>query len=350
MARKKKHEEHENHERWLVSYADFITLLFAFFVVMYAVSSVNEGKYRVLSESLVAAFRSPTKSMDPIQVGHTAKSPFADPIDFRKSPVAISLPNLPMPRYDSPQPRPKVKTTEEELHEISDAIQKALAPMIDKHLIHVRVTKHWVEVEINTSILFPSGSASLSQEALPTLEKLAQTIKELPNTVYVEGFTDNVPINTLIFPSNWELSAGRAASVVHVFMKAGVEPGRMVAVGYGEYRAVADNSTEEGRRKNRRVVLVIQSTADTQKMVKELQEAEGGSEPRAAESEPDDTQQQNNGTEAGSRPTDEAGAIGLHKFPVIPPPIRLPFVPVSPKIVQPLERAARSTGSRGVTP
>lgn len=330
MARKKKHEEHENHERWLVSYADFITLLFAFFVVMYAVSSVNEGKYRVLSESLVAAFRSPTKSIVPIQVGQAAKSPLSDTLDLRQVPTVIQLPNMPLPRYesdtkpeppDSKKPDDAGKATPEQaqqaLAEISDQIEQAMGEMIDKGLVSVRRSQHWVEVEINTSILFPSGSATLSRAALPILEKLADILRRFPNAIHVEGFTDNVPINNVIFPSNWELSAGRAASVVHLFTEAGLEPERLVAIGYGEYRPAADNATADGRAKNRRVVLVIQSTADTREVMEGLtqlddsrQTVEPAPTPKAAPVQ---------------RPTNPGALRAPGKFPVIAPPIRLPF-------------------------
>lgn len=330
MARKKKHEEHENHERWLVSYADFITLLFAFFVVMYAVSSVNEGKYRVLSESLVAAFRAPTKSLMPIQVGHVAKSPLADPVDFRQAPMAIELPNMPLPRDDSEADgaqdagknkveaeRASAEQAQQALAQISDEIEQAMGEMIDKGLISVRRSQHWVEVEINTSILFPSGSATLSRAALPVLEKLAGILKRFPNAIHVEGFTDNVPINNVIFPSNWELSAGRAASVVHLFTDAGLEPERLVAIGYGEYRPAADNATADGRAKNRRVVLVIQSTADTREVVAGLNELQPAPQPSAAAPEPAPAPVQ--------RPTNPGALRAPGKFPVIAPPIRLPF-------------------------
>lgn len=338
MARKKKHEEHENHERWLVSYADFITLLFAFFVVMYAVSSVNEGKYRVLSESLVAAFRSPTKSMTPIQVGSVAKSPLSDPLDFRQSPVAIQLPNMPTPRYesdadrarddvekaddvkktsDAARPEANAEQAQQVLAQISHEIEQAMGEMIDKGLISVRRSQHWVEVEINTSILFPSGSATLSRAALPTLEKLSGILKRFPNAIHVEGFTDNVPINNVIFPSNWELSAGRAASVVHLFTEAGLEPQRLVAIGYGEYRPTADNDSPEGRAKNRRVVLVIQSTADTREVTESLVTLNSEAPPAQTASPPQ--------TPPVQHPTNPGAMRAPGKFPVIAPPIRLPF-------------------------
>ncbi len=341
MARKKAHEEHENHERWLVSYADFITLLFAFFVVMYAVSSVNEGKYRVLSESLVAAFRSPTKSLMPIQVGQVAKSPETDRIDFRKAPtpVVIQLPNMPAPRPDknkhkqAPPPKPEHKgegkgganaAAEKELHDISDKIAAAMSDMIRKDLIHVRRSKHWVEVEINTNILFPSGSARLAPQAVPVLEKLAHVLRRFPNALHVEGFTDNVPINNEIFPSNWELSAGRAASVVHLFSQAGVDPRRMVAIGYGQYRPVGDNSTAAGRAKNRRVVLVIQSLTDTAKVAKTL-EAGGAAGPSPSHGSPQAPPVGDGAKTEVQEPVNPGGSREEPKFEVIPPPIKLPL-------------------------
>ena len=129
--------------------------------------------------------------------------------------------------------------------------------MLARGLVDVRTTEFGVEVEIKTSLLFPSGSARLVDGALPVLRDLSAILKTFPNAVQVEGFTDNVPINTEVFPSNWELSAGRAASVVHVFTRNGVRPERLVAIGYGEHRPVAENATPEGRSRNRRVVVVI---------------------------------------------------------------------------------------------
>jgi chemotaxis protein MotB len=141
-----------------------------------------------------------------------------------------------------------------------------MSNLIQQDLIAVRRNDLWVEVEIKTSILFPSGSSRLQQEALPILSEIAKILKDFPNPIRVEGFTDSVPINTVAFPSNWELSAGRAASVVHLFTKEGVEPRRMASIGYGEYRPVADNSTAEGRNKNRRVVIVILESASAERI------------------------------------------------------------------------------------
>ena len=149
---------------------------------------------------------------------------------------------------------------------MADELEKSMSKLIQQDLIAVRRNDLWVEVEIKTSILFPSGSASLQHEALPILREIAKILKDFPNPIRVEGFTDSVPINTVAFPSNWELSAGRAASVVHLFTNAGVEPRRMAAIGFGEYRPVGDNSTPEGRNKNRRVVVLILESANADKM------------------------------------------------------------------------------------
>ncbi len=294
MARKPKHEEHENHERWLISYADFITLLFAFFVVMYSVSSVNEGKYRVLSDALVAAFRAPAKSMTPIQVGAAAKAPIGVEFSIRKSPTVIKTFDRPLPSQHSKNDqketaRPPAHQAKHEsqskgkeqgkgqsaseaaaaIQKMADDIEHAMQSLIDDGMIKVRRSTFWLEVEINTSILYSSGSARLESDAVPVLQDLAKILAPFPNQLHVEGFTDNVPINTLAFPSNWELSAARAASVVTLFAKAGIDPTRMAAIGFGQYRPVADNSTEQGRTKNRRVVIVVLSGVDKKDVTKD---------------------------------------------------------------------------------
>jgi len=273
MARRKKHEEHENHERWLVSYADFITLLFAFFVVMYSISAINEGKFRVLSEALVAAFRSNPKSMEPIQFDKPAKpdilpnrelnrsqsvaKPVADPVALPlKTPVNTHKGNS--PPLDTPD-----EGAGKAMKEIAEQIEKAMAPLIEKDLISVRRFRYWLEVEIKTNILFPSGSAKLQQAAVPVLKSLATILDKYPNPIHIEGFTDNVPIKSPLYPSNWELSTARAMSVVHLFTEEGLRPERLAAVGYGEFKPTASNDTEEGRSKNRKVVLVVMADENT---------------------------------------------------------------------------------------
>ena len=271
MARRKKLvEEHQNHERWLVSYADFITLLFAFFVVMYSVSSVNQGKYRVLSSTLDGAFKGEAKTTQMIEIGdilHNKK--LIESLMERENGGDKIIPDL----FSDSNPKQTAQLVDQAidgnqkiaeakmLSQLTDNLKDALSPLIDRDLVSVEKNDLWVEVELNSNMLFGSGNATLSDEALKVLWKVARPIRNLNNSIQVEGFTDNIPINTFEYPSNWELSAARAASVVHLFAKYGVDPERLAAVGYGEHHPIEDNETSEGREKNRRVVIVIQSNA-----------------------------------------------------------------------------------------
>ena len=251
--RQHKPEEHENTERWLVSYADFITLLFAFFVVMYSMSSVNEGKYRVLSDTMVEAFKTPPKSPSPIQIGQPTKS--ITPTDRKvQKPQIIKL-------------KPSESAPDESMKNIARDIKQSLKPLVDKGLIKVDQNKLWVTIEMKSNILFASGSADLEDEAIPVLRQVSAKLSKLPNHIDVEGHTDNLPISTEIFRSNWELSAARAASVVHLFSRNGVQPDRLTAIGYGEYRPIAKNTTSEGRLKNRRVSVVILADKNARRML-----------------------------------------------------------------------------------
>ena len=264
MARRKKHEEHENHERWLVSYADFITLLFAFFVVMYSISSVNEGKYRVLSNSIVTAFSSPAKSLKPIQQGTPIKAPVIQQHSMNQEDV--------VPRVGVDLPTSKEMS---DMEKLSDQVLHNLKDLVDADLLKVYKTDKGLEIEIKSSILFRSGQAELEPYASSTLGKIAKLIKDVPNKINVEGYTDNIPIKTPVFPSNWELSAARAASVVQLFGSRGVDPERMAAVGHGQYQPVAENTTAEGRAKNRRVtIMVLKESIDRRKRLEGLTEVQ----------------------------------------------------------------------------
>jgi chemotaxis protein MotB len=240
----------------MVSYADFITLLFAFFVVMYAVSSVNEGKYRVLSESLSKAFSVSAQTLEPIQIGEIKRSGDPKSIEFIKRPVVID-------RSDTPAPVPKPRTGEirdagdKPLKVLFDGLRAAVAEITDKGLIKVNTNEFGVEIEISTSILFNSGEAVLSEKAKPIMSKLATVLMPFPHEVNVQGYTDNIPIQSAFYPSNWQLSAARAASVVQLFSQLGMQPARLSATGFGEYRPAADNNTDEGRQANRRVVIFV---------------------------------------------------------------------------------------------
>ena len=267
MARKKKHhEDHVNHEAWAIPYADLMTLLLAFFVVMYAVSVVNEGKYRVMSNSIIEAFNGsshviapmPQTRAQPHNIDPAIASPASQP-GAATIPVSVPIPGRPQMVRAVDSRAASSSSEKRNLDTIRDQVVRALQPLIDKQMVVVRKTTTWLEVELRTDILFPSGVARLSPQANDVLNSLASILKPFPNTVRIEGYTDDRPINTALFPSNWELSAARAASVARLFTEQGVDPTRLGIMGLGEFHPTADNATEDGRNRNRRVLVVVLS-------------------------------------------------------------------------------------------
>lgn len=264
MVRRRRQDIHVNHERWLISYADFITLLFAFFVVMYSISQINDSKYRVLSDTFIEAFNQPNDSqtnaepteelnpsndvITPIEMGKTAQTT-ADEKD-----VVISN-DGDIPVINSSEAA-DVKTTDE-LSQISDLVTEKFSQLIDDQLIQVSSNELWLQIELKDSILFESGSADTSVQAQRIFDEIAGILKNYSNPVQVEGFTDNIPINSPRYPTNWELSTARASAIVKYMATKGVAPQRLSAVGYGEYQPVAANDSEAGRAQNRRVAIMI---------------------------------------------------------------------------------------------
>jgi chemotaxis protein MotB len=241
MARKKYDEDSDNHDRWMVSYADFITLLFAFFVVMYALSSVNEGKYRVLSNSLVNAF------------GRVQTAP----LKGEPPPAAPGLPRaLPPQRQRNSE---ALRREKEQLTGVARNILQVLAPLVEQGKVRVTQTNRGVNVEINASVLFAPGDARLSESSIQALKAVAAVLKDDDHAIQVEGHTDSVPIKNAQFPSNWELSAVRASSVIRLFIDGGIAEKRLTALGYGPTRPVGTNETADGRMRNRRVSVMILS-------------------------------------------------------------------------------------------
>lgn len=267
MVRRRPEEHSDNHERWVISYADFVTLLFAFFVVMYSISSVNDGKYRVLSDSLVAAFQNTSKTLDPVPAGeNNAKSTNDESVI--SLPMPGDFPNKEDYKYgieglfDDVKPgsarQGEFKDSQTAfLSKLSDKMATRLQTEIEKGDVNIVNRGEWIELSIQSNVLFKSGEAELSLAAKNLLQKTAVILGESENPVQVEGFTDNVPIETQQFPSNWELSASRAAAVVRWFIDKGINPARLAAIGYGEQRPVAANDSEEGRSKNRRIAIIV---------------------------------------------------------------------------------------------
>ena len=260
---------------------------------MYSVSSVNEGQYRVLSDSIVSAFSNPMASLQPVQVGELVRSPLkmtdtdAD-VSSRPSPLLTPLlVNIQKRDQGSVSAmgaglggeaegkgeegkqesnngftQQALDAAKAEIDTMAEHVEEKMEKLIDNDLLNIKRNQFWLEVEIKSSLLFASGSSELIADSIPVLIELSDIFIDLPNRINVEGFTDNKPISTRIFPSNWELSAARASAVVRLFERNGIKPSRMASIGYGEYQPISDNDSEEGRAKNRRVVLIVMSAMD----------------------------------------------------------------------------------------
>ncbi|HCS65993.1 MAG TPA: flagellar motor protein MotD [Cellvibrio sp.] len=255
MVRRRRQEVHVNQERWLISYADFITLLFAFFVVMYSISQVNDSKYRVLSDTFIEAFNQPSHTQ-PI-------SDAKDNVASSTSTIApIDLGNLAVTEtasvdVDEPVAPNEPVRTSDELTQISDLVSEKFTQLINDQMIQVSSNELWLQIELKDSILFSSGSADTSEQAQKIFDEIADILKGYSNPVQVEGFTDNIPIKSVKYPTNWELSTARASAIVKYLASKGIAPERLSAVGYGEYQPVAANDTEQGRAQNRRVTIMV---------------------------------------------------------------------------------------------
>lgn len=232
--------DHDHHDRWLISYADFITLLFAFFVVMYAVSAVNESKYRVLASSLGDAFGKPARS--PAEMSPAPKS-------------SSNSANAAQRVTKQPQ------TIEEQAHmtEVANSLLEVMAPLVKEGQVRMTRSRRGVSIEINANVLFAPGRAELHPQSLVVLSAVAEKLKTEPFNLEITGHTDVVPIRNSAFASNWELSAVRAASVVRLLANHGIAPMRLYAIGREASQPIASNESAESRARNRRVELMILS-------------------------------------------------------------------------------------------
>ena len=270
MVRRRREDVHVNQERWLISYADFITLLFAFFVVMYSISQVNDSKYRVLSDTFIEAFNQPTDTKTdstpsdqatptsdkvvPIDLGGSTGS---DTSTHEQNVDVVQQPEQPEQAESDSSAEPIQTKTSDELTQISDLVTEKFAPLINEQMIQVSSNELWLQIELKDSILFSSGSADTSEQAQQIFDEIALILKNYSNPVQVEGFTDNIPIKSAKYPTNWELSTARASAIVKYLANKGIAPERLSAVGYGEYQPVASNETEQGRAQNRRVAIMV---------------------------------------------------------------------------------------------
>lgn len=247
--RKRKHfQDRVNHDRWLISYADFITLLFAFFVVMYSVSTINENKYRAMSASVIGAFGNTPPDNNPSS-NLSKPAPSAEV----KKPDDVK----PTSKEDAVKKEQMLAQEKGKMKELAHGIFNALAPLIREGKVQVTQTDRGISIDISDSVLFDSGDAQLKPKSSQALIAIASVLTGDTHDIQVEGFTDNQPIKNGIYPSNWELSSVRAGAVVRLFIEHGVAEDRLTAIGQGPKMPVGDNATLEGRAKNRRVNITI---------------------------------------------------------------------------------------------
>ncbi|GBD97130.1 MAG TPA: hypothetical protein ENG83_15875 [Nitrospirae bacterium] len=230
--RNRKNNGHENVERWMVSYADFVTLLFCFFTAMFAISNVDTHKLGKFVESMRTAFNVSGSRGNAFSVIEG---------------VQVFIPtNV----------------------ELESSMKDALGTLLSESRgdVEVKSDNRGVVVSVADKYFFESGSAELKEKSRDILDKIASVLNEYPNMIRIEGHTDNVPISNRDFPSNWELSASRAINVAKYFISShNIQPGRISTIGYSEYRPVASNDTPEGRTKNRRVEIVILTDEESRK-------------------------------------------------------------------------------------
>ena len=257
MSRKKKHPEHVNHERWLISYADFITLLFAFFVVLYSSSQVDHRKVGKLAMAIQVAFQElgafpASGTAVPLQADGEIPPSTAQMLENVQRTASIG-------RIVSPAEGALGGAAENgAVAMLQKELEKALAPEIFHKDVALRHEPDGLVISLREVGFFPSGSADLRSTAIPTLRRVTEVLLERPYEIRIEGHTDNVRIHTAQFASNWELSTARAIEVVRLMISdMGFAPNRLSVGGYGEFHPIAPNTTEEQRALNRRVDVVI---------------------------------------------------------------------------------------------
>jgi chemotaxis protein MotB len=244
---KKKHAEHVNHERWLVSWADLLTLLFAFFVVMFASSSSDKKKAAKMAAAMQTAFQQPA-----VFDAHAKTPPLA--------PGAGTSDRAPMP-LEMPLETPGIEGSKGKDNDdaFRNEIANALAVAVRQHMVTIRTNDEGTTLSLDSAGFFDSGSAEVKPSALAVLTRIAQALPNGP--ARIEGHTDNQPIHTTQFRSNWELSTARAASIAQVLMMSSINsPANFSLAGYGEFHPIASNNTPEGQAANRRVDIVLLRT------------------------------------------------------------------------------------------
>lgn len=247
----------EHLDRWLVSYADYMTLIFALFVVLYSVALVNKDKYRAVIDGMTQAFNVMQPRSDGLLEGQ-GKSLLNNEVS-----AATSVLESAKARSPSQAPISGVPILQDgmTLAKIDSQLQENMGSLVDAGVVKLTQDDNWLTVELSSGLLFGSGSAFMSSNADPVLNTLSSILKPVDNYVRVRGYTDNQQINNEIFRSNWTLSAARAEAVLTSLIAKGIAPQRLAYEAYGEFSPFSDNSTEQGRLQNRKVVVAISKFA-----------------------------------------------------------------------------------------
>lgn len=253
MALKREPEKHPNHERWLVSYGDFITLLFAVFVVLYAMGQSDKKKVEEVMQAIQQSF------------GMTSASSNAPKVNVISSQAITVIPSLkpeikvaPIGRTRSGQA--KMRAEEKDFRQIKSAVEAFLVKQGAQNKVTLEISRRGLIVSLKEAGFFNSGQATIKPEAYELVNTIAEVMTHYNNPLRIEGHTDNIPISTAQFPSNWELSTARATNGLKYLLKNfDVDPNKISATGYAEFRPIADNAAPEGRAKNRRVDIVMLS-------------------------------------------------------------------------------------------
>lgn len=257
--RKQAHAEHENHERWLVSYADFITLLFAFFVVMFASSQTDKAKAKQVSDSVKEAIeQGGIKATVKEVLGGTVDEKGKGNAQLRGPGGVQRMQKLPKEQADDDKAVKPAATIAAELVPSMHFLERELQSAIQEGKVELHLEPRGLVVSLRQAAFFPSGEDSIAPETFPTVEKIAEVIQKLPNAVRLEGHTDAIPIHTARFRTNWELSAARAIAMMELLTGNFKLPkDRFAIAGYADTAPVDSNDTAEGRAHNRRVDIVI---------------------------------------------------------------------------------------------
>jgi chemotaxis protein MotB len=248
MNRRERRRGHVNHERWLVSYADFITLLFAFFVVLYASSKADQKKQQQVSQAINSAFTSLGIFQDSARKQIDLKNVSAISKDETVMPMNIVM------GEDVLAPA----AVKEDLSRVQKELEKMLSNQIAQHTVAIMMGKDGLVISLREAGFFSSGSATPHPGTLPILQEIASALGKTPYDLRIEGHTDNIPIHNAEFDSNWELSSARSTRIARIFLATNsIPPARISAAGYAEFHPVAPNDTNAGRAENRRVDLVV---------------------------------------------------------------------------------------------